>query len=61
MLHIIFVIIGTDIQFEHIKSAADWSKPRGGGGHLLCGPYCGCAANKGHFLSPDCVFLAKIP
>ena len=35
------------------------------GGHLLCGPYWGCAALKGHFLSPDSlakgVFLAKIP
>ena len=36
-----------------------------GGGHLLCGPYWGCAAPKGHFLIPDTlakgVFLAKIP
>ena len=35
------------------------------GGHLLCGPYWGCAAPNGHFLSPDSlakgVFLAKIP
>ena len=23
------------------------------GGHLLCGSYEGCAAPKGHFLSPD--------
>ena len=37
----------------------------GGGGHLLCGPYWGCATPKGHFLSPDSLakgmFLAKIP
>ena len=37
----------------------------GGGAHLLCGPYWGCAAPKGHFLSPDSlakgVFLANIP
>ena len=32
---------------------------------VLCGPYWGCAAPKGHFLSPDSlakgVFLAQIP
>ena len=38
----------------------------GVGGHLLCGPYWGCAAPKGHFLSPDSLakgvfFLANIP
>ena len=33
--------------------------------YLFCGPYCGCAALKGHFFSQDSlansVFLAKIP
>ena len=35
------------------------------GGHLLCGPYWGCAAHKGPFLSPISaamgLFLARFP
>ena len=44
---------------EFIKMKCPWVR------HLVCGPYWGCAAPKGHFLSPDSLakgeFLAKIP
>ena len=63
---------------ENIGQASTWwlsrdhwaLEPWAHGDHLfshglLCEPYCGCAAPKGHFMSPDSfakgVFLAEIP